>query len=241
MKGIFFLPFFALLAMAFQSSVKPDPKPKIKKTINLKTGSSAEYVYNTDGSIASITNSKGTRTTYKYVGNMVVKELHTPVVTGSSNIDTFLLNKSGLEESVINYQNGLRFDTKREYDEQRHLIRIFVAGDGLNQMHDLNSFFFNGGNEVKNIFWDDHKKPLQTDTYTYYTDKRNTIGNDNMGMSFLGAQSKNAIKEDKGITYDRDTFIVTYNYQFDERDRISLKVSRNKKGVLMDSTAYTYY
>ena len=124
MKTIISLFFLSLLICAFQTNSTTYPIPKIKKTINLRTGNGSVYFYGKNGRLDSMINSSGTRTFYRYAGNMVVKELRTPVETGSSNIDTLLLNTAGLVEHVINYQNGIRFKEKYEYDNQRHLVRV---------------------------------------------------------------------------------------------------------------------
>ena len=99
------------------------------------------------------------------------------------------------------------------------------------------------GNQVENTFYDENNKRFNTTLYTYYTDKENTIGYENMGMPFMGSNSKNPIRESKNFNASNpsDTLRNKYNYHFDEKGRISIKATYDKSGRIADSTHYSYY
>lgn len=60
--------------------------------------------------------------------------------------------------------------------------------------------------------------------FQFYLDKSNTIDYENMGVSFLGKQNKNLIKEEKRTsTYESETYtdITTYTYEYDSIGRVT--------------------
>jgi len=79
---------------------------------------------------------------------------------------------------------------------------------------------------------------MKTD-FQYFNDKINTIGNENLGRSFLGKMNKNPIKK---VTYSfsyygsfRVTGIINYTYEYDIKGRITKQISSEG-----DYSIYTY-
>jgi hypothetical protein len=81
-------------------------------------------------------------------------------------------------------------------------------------------------------------------TYTneYYLDKKNTLGNESRGSSFLGKSDKNLIKK-QTIAYTSnsltDTYIFDFTYEFDKNDNVTKKISTDKYGTTYWDS-YTY-
>lgn len=75
--------------------------------------------------------------------------------------------------------------------------------------------------------------------YQFYKDKSNTIGNENIGISFMGKQNKNPIKQETNtITYNNEVAspqTVSYTYEYDANGWITKQTSSNG-----DYSVYTY-
>ena len=83
-------------------------------------------------------------------------------------------------------------------------------------------------------------------TYYYYADKLNTIGNSNFGKQFLGKSSYCLIYQETIQTRNmRDTMIFTdtisYNYEWDNANRVILSYKHIGHYLLEDTARYTYY
>jgi hypothetical protein len=76
----------------------------------------------------------------------------------------------------------------------------------------------------------------------YFTDVINTQGNENYGMSFLGAGFKNPVKtaRDIGSTSTGEYPQTTYLYEYDEDNRI-IKQERFLGASAFTPVNYTYY
>jgi hypothetical protein len=59
--------------------------------------------------------------------------------------------------------------------------------------------------------------------FSYFTDKRNTIGNENKGISFLGKQNKNLLQtvlDNKWLSSDTLRVTTNYRYEYDDHNRV---------------------
>jgi hypothetical protein len=80
-----------------------------------------------------------------------------------------------------------------------------------------------------------------TETISYYTDKQNTIGDENNGIAFLGKQNNNLYKTiiyNEGSYYPPDS--AHYWYKFDSRNRVIMRYLSSTLALYVDSTRYTY-
>lgn len=75
--------------------------------------------------------------------------------------------------------------------------------------------------------------------FQFYTDKKNTIGNENRGMSFLGKQNKNPIKKTTYSNFSGSDFVdtetISFTYEYDAKGRITKQLSDDG-----NYTIYTY-
>lgn len=77
-------------------------------------------------------------------------------------------------------------------------------------------------------------------TFNYFTDKLNTIGNLNHGISFLGKQNSNlllSISDLEWSSADTVRTITNYRYEFDSKNRVSKQYITSQSG---DSDDVTY-
>ncbi len=224
---------FLLLTAAIITSFQSSPI-RIKKTVNLKTGSITEYFYDSIGRIVKVQNSNGAKTTYEYAGNRIIKFLSSPS-TGETSVDTFFINSQN-RVATIKSSNG--FISKCDYDSKGKFIKIenYDGGNFIGK----SVWKWDGENLHTNIAYNSKGDVLSTINY-FYTQNANTISQTYTGMEFMGQDSKHLVKESLSVW--NDTTLLTYKYQFDTQRamKLKLKASYNKKGELIDSIAYTYY
>jgi hypothetical protein len=111
-----------------------------------------------------------------------------------------------------------------EYDIEGYLIR-----ETYYETYDTTVFTYvvENGNTVS-MSYIIYDIPM-TFYYQYLTDKTNTIGEQNMGITFLGKQDKNLIQS---IQYIYDTIAVSY--EFDSKSRVS------KRSIVGENDYYTF-
>jgi len=61
---------------------------------------------------------------------------------------------------------------------------------------------------------------VTTIQYKFFTDKKNTIDIENQGISFIGTQDKNPLKEEMVTYSDGSTVTTIYTYEYDGQGRI---------------------
>lgn len=139
--------------------------------------------------------------------------------------DTMLykLNSKGLAISVTDY-------LYYEYDENGYLIHWYIDVTNAGFISILNGNMSSG----KRIYSDD------TTFYIYeFSQKNNTIGNENKGMSFLGKQNINLTSKQISLKNSEPPDTVYYSYEFDIKGRV-VKQIENQAGKT-HITMYTYY
>lgn len=193
MKTLFFA-LFALATMALMPSCGCDYAdtnidncvPKIKRITYYDDNEpyAIAFLYNSDGLL-----SKRGAINYSYQGDSMV------VLSSGAY---YVLNDDGMAD----YSNGdieLYFDSM-EYDsdgravsgmENGQSITYTYDGDNLSERHSTSASF------------------SSVVHYTYYLDKENTIGNQNMGQPYLGKQSKNLVQNINGVA---SMFQYTYDF-----------------------------
>ena len=77
--------------------------------------------------------------------------------------------------------------------------------------------------------------------YEYYTDKKNTVGNEYFGRHYRGADNVNPVKRMTHVMIGK-AFIehTDYNYQYDSVGRI-VSQSTYINGLYIETATYTYY
>jgi hypothetical protein len=80
-------------------------------------------------------------------------------------------------------------------------------------------------------------------TFKYYSDKSNTIGNENRGIAFLGKQNTNLLSnilDQKWLTTDTLSLITDYRYEFDSKNRVIKQYITPRNGDNDDVTYLTF-
>jgi hypothetical protein len=150
--------------------------------------------------------------------------------TNSIIIGVLSLNAKGLAVSnVYKKENGeIESSSDVDYDGNGFLIHKKDVEKKSN--YECNySYTIENGNVVKMVSAS-NSGYSETETYTYYTDKPNTIGNENHGVFYCGKQSKNLLKSktNRGHT-------DTYTYEFDSKNRVTKQLCSDGS-----YTEYTY-
>lgn len=249
MKNTILLIIIATVCYSFQTSITASkPKIRVKTSTNLQYNQTSEYFYNADGHIMRIKMSKAKNFVYEYdADNIAYEYLSNKILRryGLSFVDTMILNQNGLVEKLTS-NNPSIMKQEREFNGKKNMIKnTSTSYDKDSAIHYYNIYEYQNGNDVSNISTDEAGSIHSTITSTYYTDKVNTIGNENLGSDFSGADSKNPVKSmnwrppsDAGVA----PMTTNFNYHYDEKGRIVIKASYNaKSGKLLDSIAYTYY
>jgi YD repeat-containing protein len=214
------------------------PLPKVKQIVNLRSGKATTYTYTADGRILSIKNYIGGGSFYEYSGRGVIRKINSDL-TKVTAIDTFILNNKGVaieSHNAEEWSNGIR--QPMTYNESGYPLESKMLDKGKVMFTDRRDYKDN--NAISQSQKSQEYKNPNMLYFTYYTDKVNTIGNGNTGLSFMGHSSKNLIKENICISTSGDTSRVFYTYHFDERDRVIVR-SSYRNGMMMDSVGYTYY
>ena len=211
-------------------------KSRIRQTTDLMIGNPVTYTYNPDGRIALI-KGKTISISYEYKGNLIMRKTS----NSSGHLimrDSLILDNKGL---VVNRFDDCGQNTsiyfKLDYDTAGYLTARSPISQSKAAI--LEEFKYSQGNQVRMIQNDSKSKP-NIIYYSYYPDRSNTIGDDNMGMAFNGHSSRNALKDVMNIRTKGDTLRTTYYYHYDAQGRIITRAGYYKS-KLTDSTGYSYY
>ncbi len=193
MKTLFFA-LFALATMALMPSCGCDYAdtnidncvPKIKRITyhDANEPYAIAFLYNSDGLL-----SKKGAISYSYQGDSMV------VLSSGAY---YVLNDDGMAD----YSNGdieLYFDSM-EYDSDGRAVSGMNYGESITYTYD--------GDNLSVAHFESSFSTYDVN-YTYYLDKENTIGNQNMGQPYLGKQSKNLVETMVGQGSSND-----YSYDF---------------------------
>jgi len=243
MKRTLLLIIIATLCYSFQTSVTvAKPKVRVKLLTNLISNQTTEYFYDPSGHITRIKSSNGNEISYEYLSGKMILRRYNEIKRGTSFVDTMMLNKNGLVEKIISSNPAIITQT-HEYNKDKNLILntyVYPIKDSITFSH--NSYEYQNGNEVSNILKETTGEIRWITKSTYYTDKTNTIGNENLGSDFVGTSSKNPIKSFVSGASGQEMLTTNYNYHYDDKGRIIIKASYAlKTGKLTDSVAYSYY
>ena len=212
-------------------------KARVKKTTSIR-GMNTEYSYNPDGTLSYTISAQGIKTTYTYSGN-TVNEKMTDSLRGMSASSVVYLNSKGLADSTTEKDDRGFFAKTYNRDDQGFITSSvdYVSGSMVNTTNSV----IKDGNETSTTISDSASKKLFTVYFEYYTDKQNSLTYQNFGMKFLGSDSKNPMKKFVQVLPTGDTIRTsTFNYHYDDKNRITQKVMYDSKGMMRDSTTYTY-
>ena len=159
---------------------------------------------------------------------------------------TYYLNADGLAvaDTEITYnQNGdstISFTYTFIYDQNGYMVekKIFMGGDTSRWISE--NYQIVNGNVVSTVFDRADWGSSLTETYEYYPNTGNTLGNANTGRMFLGKSSTNLMKS--SLTQYNPPQTAKYTYSIDARNRVVQEFIRGN-GYLIGSENLicTYY
>lgn len=180
----------------------------------------------------------GTYKTYDYVDTTVTVKAYNSTGTALISIETYILNSKGLAKSMLgtgSYKTTGTWSEKYEYDNNGYLTKeVFTST--LETGHTA-IYSIKDGNMITEAFF--YSGQYDSTFYEFSTATKNTIGNENMGLSFLGKQNINLfnLMNEKSSTHGTSPY--TYTYEFDSQNRVS-KLVREGEGNSTVTSTYTY-
>jgi hypothetical protein len=175
--------------------------------------------------------------------NWEIKDVELFQTLCSSNQNTGFYTKIGAN-GKISEENVAYSYRKNTYDDKGFLtLSQFYSLDPSRTFLNAYKYEIVNNNVVKEWLISGGKEYL-TNTYDYYEDKKNTIGNENFGLTWAGRSSQNLLKRTN--SYDISQPIVTifatiYEYDFDAGNRVIRRKEHNENGTYSFITEYTYY
>lgn len=153
--------------------------------------------------------------TYRYGQGIIIRQVSFLNSDDPANIDTLQLNTDGLV--IFDPRDGSNY----EYTPEGYRLRQYAS------YGNYSSTVSNGNTTITtNKDWES-QNIISTNEYTFLHDKLNTIGNENVGITFYGKQDKNLLSEDS-FTYlyggRHDQTIYSYSYEFDDKNRVKKKM-----------------
>lgn len=210
---------------------------RVKKISSTRGGT--EYTYTADNKIQAVKNADGSKTTYTYKDKSIT-QLRADSLHGMNITSNIFLNGAGYADSSIATDQSGSYVEIYLHDANGYITesKDMISG----KLYNATISTFKDGNEVEREITDSSSKPRVKLFFDYYTDKSNSVGYENMGMKFLGNDSKNLMKKFVQVLPTGDTIrTMNFTYHFDDKGRVSQKVVYDNHGMLADSSTVTYY
>jgi len=181
---------------------------KLISTIQYSTGGSYNYTYNSNGQRATFVYKFGTITeigSYTYTASSITMLANEISGTNQYTIKaTILLNNAGLAISEVDSTTGSSTSGNTLYyiyDANGYRTSTITQSSTQN-------FSYQNGNLSTTIY---SGTTPNNYSYTYLMDKPNTLGNQNVGIYYLGKDNANL---KNSYTYTSGTSTTTYNYSY---------------------------
>lgn len=209
------------------------PIPKIKEITSYADDieyNKKTFEYDRQGRLVYTINTAGTTETYTYTPGKAVKKIYFPH-DKSTKLYTYVLNDKGL--AVYEEETKERF----EYDEHGYRIKAISSFTRISTIEE--------GNTVQTADWSTLEGAPELFSVTdnqYLHDQPNTIGDENMGITFLGRQNKNPLRWVMRTDYrngkvSTEWGSITFWYEYDDHMRIVKSSNSHSHGPII---RYTY-
>lgn len=229
---------FGLLLFSCSKSrtdIVTTPKNVYKIKSWSSNGTPRNYTYDNQGRLSLVDFSNGAYSEYVYEsGKVVYKYFSSPNVLSSQR--EYILDANGM---VVNERSSLNplLDITYQYDNKQN-IATYKYVNGANSFS--YSYFFSKQNLDSICNYDKNNQWVSTTRFTYYTDKLNTIADENIGLFFTPKMRKNLLKtQETQYANGNAPTLYDFNYEFDDKDR-AIKVKTSKAGVVQWTEIITY-
>lgn len=239
-----FLPLICFSFLFCACSKKDDPAPeketvppipKIRTLTKYYKGaiqSEETFEYDSLGRLSKQTITGSAMYTYDYFPGLIILKTYWPD-TGLAETDSLLLNDKGY---VVTAEKGRE---TIEYTPDGFMARqTFNYGEGAFSL----TYKTEDGNTTRRTERNGPQLANVTFRYIYSfsSNSVNTIGNENMGISFYGKQDKNLVNRWQAIVeYPYKTYDSYFTYEFDDQNRVTKQSFLN--GGEAPYTSFTYY
>jgi hypothetical protein len=233
-----------LIILAACNKSQPFAGPKIYKKVDMRSGVVSTYVYNTDGTVASISSNTGSDTTFQYLGDTVYevdRANNGSIIAGYY----YFKNSSGFADSVQGLFSQQNYSFTYAYNGYDI---IDLAKTYLNRVVQQTYNYTTSGKNIYELNTVNNTAGTQTyNYYQFFTANSNSIGVQDQGKYFLGASPASPTEKDIFINNSLDTvYTITYRYAYDGSGRIDTLVSyKRQQGAItftqLDSIAFSYY
>lgn len=197
---------------------EPPGLPKLKMMIEDvgNINDTTTYTYNADGTIHSVVDD-GDLSVFSYSTGFVTKTSYS--TAGSIDfIETYILNTKGLADSIVQVNTsgnisryGLNYDGN-DFLTEHYTYKADTIFSTIEYINDSKNII------AVQILNHQGLGLTYTANYGYFLNNENTIGNSNMGMSFLGKSSKNAYNS-IATNFIVSSFML-FAYEYDRYGRI---------------------
>ncbi len=210
---------------------------RVKKVTSMR--GYTEYTYTPDNKIKTMRSSDGTNTTYTFKDKSIT-QVRADSLRGLFITANIFLNSAGLVDSSVASDQSGTYVEQYTHDANGNITQSKDVVSG--HLYNTSTSVFKDGNEMSKVITDSASKPRVSLYFDYYTDKPNSVGYENMGMKFLGNDSKGLLKKFVQVLPTGDTMrSMNFVYHYDDKGRVSQRVVYDSHGTLADSSSYTYY
>ena len=244
-----------LLVIAFGSGCKKDSekalldpstclvKKQVQKNEYGSILATVSYEYDDQRriTIRTIEPASGLTWTYKYTysTSQVVEAEHD--YTGAMKYQvTYHLDDNGLAVTSSQSGKSVMGNSQYEYNADGYMIKNTFFSEGTT-FYASWSWEITDGNITSHTSYQPHSGLGGTETYTYFTDKTNSAGNNNTGMMFFGKSSRNLVRSST-FTSDASSGSATYSYEFDSHQRMTKVIIQGTTlNTKAEEISYEYY
>ena len=244
MKAKNLLPVLLIGIIAISSCKKDSKNSGLSVTrilkVNIQSGIySYDMTYQYDDAFRAkkIARENGNFKTYDYADSTVTVKTYNSTGTSLISTEIYIVNSKGLAKSLQgsgSYKTSGTWSGKYEYDNDGYLTKeIFTST--IETGHTV-FYTIKDGNMITKAFL--YSGQYDSTFYENFTSSKNTIGNDNIGLSFLGRQNVSlyTLVNEKSSTHATSPHTCTY--EFDSQNRV--KIVRSGEGGSATTITYTY-
>jgi YD repeat-containing protein len=243
MKKIILFTLITISLAACQKNKSDDnipvaPTPKIK-TYSIGT-SDVAYSYDTQGRLLTRISVAGDwKYVYTYSTNSVKEDYYTGAIITTTRV--YDLNADGyVIKEVLTFPVTGNYQTNYTYTANKQ-IATMVSSNSLNTKTNTQTNFYTGTTLDSSHLTYSYNTDKYRYIYSYYTDKKNSIGYKNSGHLFYPEDASFPLKQAKYIFSATNTQIDDYTYSFDTQNRITKRTITTAGSSTPSINVITYY